>query len=293
MEETNIYLDKKKKFIEELRKLEEVQSLEKMKKVNILIYTLLILIIPMIVILGVKYNSILLYLIAGTVLATGIIYTVMKENKCKKVVKKLVIEQITSFFNSNYGVRKISQKMKEEICERSNKLFARNKAIEEQNRFCLDTYIESKHLTRIVKDGKDVDLFLYLEQGYSAVSETTMDYCNFILVGKFIKDGLFYLSSKDNEFLSKDNRLNYEKEVIKILKKIEKEPKEEKYIELTEQQKKKLVEIYNKYPNHFKILIKDGYVYIKMRKYIYTNVKCLEEIFYFENCLNDLLLNLI
>ena len=300
MKESSIYLEEKKKFIEELRRLEEVQNLEKMKKVNILIYILLIVVTPIIVILGFYFKIIPLYIIAGIALIIGLIYTFINENKCKKIVGKLAIKQVVKFFNSNYGIRTISKKMKEQICEKNNKIFVRNYAIEEQNRFCLDAYIESKHLTRIVKDGKDIDLFLYSEQGYDATSKTTMDFCNFILVGKFIKDGVFYLSSKDNEFLSKDNRLNYdkiflnyEKDVIKILKKIEKEPKEEKYIELTEEQKKRLVEIYNRYPNHFKILIKDGYVYIKMRKYIYTSVKCLEEVFDFENCLNELLLNFV
>ena len=288
MEDSSIYLEEKKKFVEELRKLEEVQSLGKMKKVNILIYTLLILIIPVIVILGFEFNIILLYIIAGIALISGFVYSFINTSKCRKIVIRLMLENIVSFFNSNYGIRTISKKMKEEICGKINKLSTGNG---------LDDYVE--HLTRFVKEGKDVDLVSYTEEEYPYRSDT-LHFCNFILASKIGNEGIFYLTCKDRDLISKKDRIvydkifwNFEKDLNKMLKEMEEEPKEEKYIELTEEQKKKLVEIYNKYTNHFTILIKDGYVYIKMRKYIYTSAKCLEEIFDFENCLNDLLLNFI
>jgi len=288
MKDSSIYLEEKKKFVEELRKIEDVQSLEKMKIINILIYILLVILIPIIVILGFKFNVIALYIIAGIILISGFVYSFINASKCRKIVTRLMLENIVSFFNSNYGIRTISKKMKEEICVKINKFTTGNE---------LDDYAE--HLTRFVKNGKDIDLVYYTEEKYPYRSDT-LHFCNFILASKIGKDGIFYLTCKDRDLISKKNRIvydkifwNYENDINKMLKKTEEEPKEEKYIELTEEQKKKLVEIYNKYTNPFTILIKDGYIYIKMRKYIYTSAKCLEEIFDFENCLNDLLSNFV
>lgn len=284
----SIYLEEKKKFIEELRKLEDVQSLEKMKIINILIYILLIILIPIIVVLGFKLSNIPLYVIAGIVLIFGFIYAFINTSKCRKIVTRLMIENIVVFFNSNYGIRTISKKTKEEICGKINKLSTGNG---------LGDYVE--HLIRFEKNGKDVDLVSYTEEEYPYRSDT-LHFCNFILTSRIGKEGIFYLTCKDRDLISKKNKIvydkifwNYEKDINKMLNETGEKTKEEKCIELTEEQKSKLIEIYNKYTNPFTILIKDGYIYIKMRKYICNSVKCLEEIFDFENCLNDLLLNFV
>ncbi len=284
----NIYLEEKKKFIEELRKLEDVQSLEKMKIINILIYILLIILIPIIVVLGFKINNILLYVIAGIVLIFGLIYAFINTSKCRKIVARLMLENIVSFFNSNYDIRTISNKMKEEICVKIN-------------RFTTENWENSgvEHLTRFAKDGKDIDLVSYTEEEYPYRSDT-LHFCNFILASRIGKDGIFYLTCKDRDLISNKNKIvydkifwNYEKDINEMLNETGEKTKEEKCIELTEEQKNKLVEIYNKYTKPFTILIKDGYIYIKIRKYIYTSVKCLEEIFDVENCLNELLSNFV
>ena len=288
MKKSNIKSEEKKNFIKELRALEEVQNFKKMKERNILICILLILITPIVVLLGLYFNLILSCIIGGIILTFVFIYIFMNEYKCKKIVTKLILENIISFFNTNYAERKISQETQEEICEKINKLF---------NVQGLDNCVE--HLTRFVKDDKYVDLVSYTEEEYQYGSGT-LHFFNFILACKIKENGLFYLTCTDRDVILRKNRVvydrifgNYKKYIIRMLKEMGEKPQEEEYIELTEVQKKKLVEIYNKYPNHFTILIKDGYVYIKMRKFLYTSIKCLEEILDFENCLNDLLLNFI
>ena len=285
MEERSIYLEKKKEFVEKLRKREEAQYLRKITWINTLIYISLILVIPPIVVIGYYYNIKFLYIIAGITLISGLIYTYINTVRCRKKIIRLTLEKVEDFFDKKYGTKKLSEEAEEEIFEK------------------IEPYIyESngdEHLTKITKDGKDILLISYMTAKYPYRGKVYY-YYKFILVGKTTYDGVFYLKCRDKDIILNKNKMvfdkmfdtDYEININNGLLKKKEERTQKKYIQLSEGQKEKLLRIYNEYQEKFKIIIKDGYVFIEARKYIDNSFDSLEEIFDFQNCLNDLLLSL-
>lgn len=285
----------KEKFIQSLKELDEIKEIKKMNVTNYVIYILLILTIPLVCFLGFYFKMNIICIVAAVVLVALLIYTCMNNSKCKKIVFKIITDEVTEFFHSKYGEIKVEEQEKEDICEKNNELFARNNAIEEMNSLAINTDIYTDHLIRFRKNEDYIDLLSYYEDTYGYQAKH-LEYCDFVLVTKIKEDGVLCLKSNSKNIVSKKDKEIFEK-CIKInedgmkktLEKIEKTKKYEKYIELTEIQKQNLLEIYNKYSSGFVIVIKDRYLFLKSKLLIGTYSDVLKNIFDVQNCLDEIL----
>lgn len=290
------YKIEKEEFIQGLKELDEVKEIKKRNVTNNVIYVLLLLAIPLVFFLGFYYKIKIICIIAILLLVVSLIYTSWNEHKCKDIVSNIVIDKVTEFFHLKYGEIIVEEEEKEDICEKNNEIFDRNNAIEKMTMLSLYPDIYPNHLIRFSKNENHIDLSSYYEHKYNLNTRRYFLYCNFVLVTKIKEDGMLCLKSNRKDNVSKKNKevfekcfLNYEESMQKILEKIEETKKQEKYIELTEIQKQKLLEIYNKYSSGFVIIIKDGYLFIKSKILIDTYFDALKNIFDIQNCLDELL----
>lgn len=224
-----------------------------------------------------------------------LIYTCWNNYKCKNVAFEIIKDKVTEFFRSKYGEIKVKEEKKENICEKNNELIARNCALEEMNRLTIYKDLYTDHLIRFNDSKEYIDLLYYKDDKYGYKMKH-FEYCNFVLVTKFREDGVLCLKSINKNNISKKNReifdmcFYYNEDAMKeVLEKIEGSKKPKKYIELTESQKQKLLEIFNKYSSRFTIVIKDGYLFIKSKKLIGRYSNELNSIFDVQNCLDEVL----
>lgn len=285
----------REKFIQDLKELDEVKEIKKINLTNIFIYFLLIFFIPLLFLLGFFLKINIICIISIIVLMVLLIYTCWNNYKCKKIVIEIIKDRVTEFFRSKYGEIKLKEEKKDDICEKNNELIARNCALEEMNRLTIYKDIYTDYLIRF-NDGKEyIDMLYYKDDKYGYKMKH-FEYCNFILVTKFREDGVLCLKSINKNNISKKNReifdmcFYYNEDAMKeVLEKIEESKKPKKYIELTESQKQKLLEIFNKYSSRFTIVIIDGYLFIKSKKLIGRYSNELNDIFDVQNCLDEVL----
>ncbi len=285
----------REKFIQDLKELDEVKEIKRINLTNIFIYFLLIIFIPLLFLLGFFLKIDIIYIISIIVLMVLLIYTCWNNYKCKKIVIEIIKDRVTEFFRSKYGEIKLKEEKKDDICEKNNELITRNCALEEMNRLTIYKDIYTDHLIRF-NDGKEYIDMLYYKDGTCGYKTNYFEFCNFILVTKFREDGVLCLKSINKNNISKKNReifdmcFYYNEDAMKeVLEKIEGSKKPKKYIELTESQKQKLLEIFNKYSSRFTIVIKDGYLFIKSKKLIGRYSNELNDIFDVQNCLDEVL----
>lgn len=289
---------KSNEFVENLENLQEIKDLKKIKKKNLLVGILLTLPAPFVFSLGLFFHCNAITIISIIILGCTLIYIYINKNKCRKVIKSLTIEKVREFFATNYEEIMLTKEKQEELSEEKIKIFSRNMAIEKncEDFFYTENYESNYFLCRFKKEKKVIDLYFSEDTEYSGSNNYihTMHVLNFILVTKVPDNEIMYLKTipgKKNDFES--NFLNCEKEMREILEGIDQNSKKDIYIKLTDAKKERLLQILNKNLIDFSIIIKDGEAFIKAKTYIKDELKCLEKIEYIQNCLSELLTELL
>ena len=277
--------NERKEFYNRINEDENIKKQKKVMKYNVITLMLTMVLVINMFVLGIYYKVEFLYIIA---IVIGLLYILVYYSK-EYSVKVNVIDQtkyyIKDFLQKKYTIENISEEKIEDIVDDNNNFILEDPLL---RKICFLEISIDTHFIRFKKNNEFVDLFEYEDYNPKKM--------NFVLVTKVVENKMLFLKTiYDDSIFGQKNKNIFEKRISdskdyinNILRKNDNK-KSEEYINLTEEQKSKLVSIYNKYNVHFEIMIKSGKLFIIIKNSFYNYIKSIERVYDIENCLDELL----